>query len=302
MANRPLVSIITPSYNRKDFIRLCIDSVQAQSYGNIEHIVIDGASTDGTPELLDELSKKYTNLKYVSEPDDGMYHAINKGLELATGDIVAYLNTDDLYFPWTVERAVEKLVNGSDVVYGDLCIIKHHASDYVSFLQFYPKFDLNYFCHYSTIAQPTVFLKRAVYKNVGSFGNGFSLLADCDYWLRCAEAGFKLEKMDEVMAIQIDHSQTLREVFQERVRNEFLLLWQTHGGGRSVPSRFKKEKTQSIVSRFGKMSFFSTVLLGFPKKDGWRYFRDMLASTHCRASLSDVVRAVLPGFIQAKNP
>ncbi len=91
--NPPLLSIITPSFNRVDMIGLAIDSVLKQDYSPIEHIIIDGGSTDGTLDLL----SRYSHLKVVSEPDRGMYDAINKGLKLAQGEIVGFLNSDDLY-------------------------------------------------------------------------------------------------------------------------------------------------------------------------------------------------------------
>src|SRR5512141_2296726 len=87
------ISIITPSFNRVDMLDACIKSVLSKNYPNFEHIVVDGGSTDGTLDLL----KKYSHIYMVSGPDQGMYDALNKGLALATGDIVSFLNTDDLY-------------------------------------------------------------------------------------------------------------------------------------------------------------------------------------------------------------
>ena len=93
--SRPLVSIITPSFNRADLIGHAIESVLKQDYSPIEHIIIDGGSTDGTLDLL----AQYPHLKVVSGPDNGMYDALNKGLKLAQGEIIGFLNTDDLYAP-----------------------------------------------------------------------------------------------------------------------------------------------------------------------------------------------------------
>ncbi len=91
--NRPLISIVTPCLNRAEFIRAAIESVQAQGYPNIEHIIADGGSTDGTLDIL----RTYRYLHVVSEPDRGMYDAINRGIRLARGEVVGLLNTDDLY-------------------------------------------------------------------------------------------------------------------------------------------------------------------------------------------------------------
>jgi glycosyltransferase involved in cell wall biosynthesis len=87
------ISIITPVYNRESFVTQAIDSVLSQGYENFEHIVIDGGSTDGTLDLL----KKYPHLRVISEPDEGMYDALNKGLDIAQGEIIGFLNTDDQY-------------------------------------------------------------------------------------------------------------------------------------------------------------------------------------------------------------
>ena len=105
---RPLVSIITPSLNQARFLDDTLRSVRDQTYPHIEHIVIDGGSTDGTVEMLarnlcDE------RFRWLSEPDDGMYWAVNKGLRMASGSIVAYLNADDVFLPWSVAAAVDFL-------------------------------------------------------------------------------------------------------------------------------------------------------------------------------------------------
>lgn len=100
--NKPLFSIITPTFNRRDFLEINIKSLLNQSYQNFEHIVIDGGSTDGTVELLKKYESQY-NMRWISEPDNGIYDAVNKGIKMAKGEIIAYLNSDDFYFPWTLE-------------------------------------------------------------------------------------------------------------------------------------------------------------------------------------------------------
>ena len=115
-----LVSIVTPTLNRRRLLEATLESVRGQSYPNIEHIVVDGGSTDGTIELLRSFGSTY-NLKWISESDDGMYAAINKGLRLASGTILAYLNSDDTYLPWTIEtvaREFERHRSGG-FVFGD---------------------------------------------------------------------------------------------------------------------------------------------------------------------------------------
>src|SRR5262245_60785129 len=102
MASGLVVSIITPTLNRAPLLEYTLRSVRGQSYANVEHIVVDGKSNDGTRDLLQRYEPTY-NLRWTSESDSGMYAAINRGLGMASGDILAYLNSDDLYFPWTLE-------------------------------------------------------------------------------------------------------------------------------------------------------------------------------------------------------
>ena len=96
--HRPLFSIVTPTLNRRELLEWTLRSIRGQSYPDLEHVVVDGGSTDGTLALLAEFEGTYP-LRWISEPDGGMYNAINKGLRMASGDILAYLNSDDLYFP-----------------------------------------------------------------------------------------------------------------------------------------------------------------------------------------------------------
>ncbi len=103
----PKISIVTPSYNSAEFIEDCIQSVLKQNYPNFEHIIIDGGSTDGTVEIL----KKYPHLKWISEPDEGQSDALNKGFKKAEGDIIGWLNSDDVYLPGTFNKVADILSN-----------------------------------------------------------------------------------------------------------------------------------------------------------------------------------------------
>src|SRR4030042_2589290 len=122
----PLVSIVTPSYNKARFIEETILSVKNQTYPRIEHIIIDGGSTDGT---LDIIRKYSDSLTWISEPDKGQSDAINKGWKMSKGEILAYLNADDTYMPRAVETAVKFLADNMDVglVYGECNIINEHG-------------------------------------------------------------------------------------------------------------------------------------------------------------------------------
>lgn len=108
MQSSPLVSIITPSFNSEKYIQDTIQSINDQTYEKVEHIVIDGGSTDNTIDILEEYEERY-DLSWISEEDEGMYNAIEKGFNRASGEIFSWLNSDDKYFPWAAEIAVEYL-------------------------------------------------------------------------------------------------------------------------------------------------------------------------------------------------
>lgn len=106
----PKITIVTPTYNSGVYLEKCILSIIGQTYTDYEHIIVDGGSTDNTLDILKEYEGKYA-MRWISEPDEGMYDAINKGFSMAKGEIFAWLNSDDFYFPWALQvvaRAFEK--------------------------------------------------------------------------------------------------------------------------------------------------------------------------------------------------
>src|SRR5436309_8624539 len=104
MSSTPLFSVVTPSYNQGRFIRATIESVLSQDYPNLEYIIMDGGSADETASVVKEYASRLT---FISEKDRGQSHAINKGFQMARGEILAWLNSDDLYLPGAVNRAVQ---------------------------------------------------------------------------------------------------------------------------------------------------------------------------------------------------
>ncbi|MDD1687193.1 glycosyltransferase family 2 protein [Methanoregula sp.] len=180
--HNPLVSVVTPSFNKGPFIKETIQSIQDQSYSHIEHIVIDGGSTDETLAIL----KKYEGqISWVSEPDRGQSHAINKGWERARGEIIAYLNADDTYTRDAVETAVTYLNEHPDVgmVYGDGIMTDERGR----FLEEgrAGEFSLRelVYCR-DAILQPAVFLRKSVYDRIGGIDESLHLAMDLDYWIR----------------------------------------------------------------------------------------------------------------------
>ena len=204
---RPRVSIITPTLNQGRFLEQTIRSIRTQAYQSIEHIVIDGGSTDGTIQILKEHEGSHDFI-WQSAPDRGMYDALNKGLALAKGDILGYLNSDDVYPPWAVEVAVAALEASPelDVVFGDGLTIDTDTGR--QRLAFVPPFDARSLASTGSLFQPAVFLRRRVYDRHGGFDPDLQFVGDLEYWLRIA-GGARFGRIDEVLAVERVHGLAL---------------------------------------------------------------------------------------------
>ena len=187
MTFRPLVSIISPSFNKGEFIEECIESIQRQSYPNWEHIVVDGGSNDQTIQIL----RRYSHIRWISEPDGGMYNAINKGIGLARGDIIAYLNCDDRYFPSTLRRVVKEFATSEiiDFVYGYCGYIDKSGAE-LFFMRSIPYFPfLLKKMPRIPWAQPSTFWRRAVHDKIGTFDEQFMIVGDFEFFGRMIRRG-----------------------------------------------------------------------------------------------------------------
>jgi GT2 family glycosyltransferase len=182
-----LVSIVTPSYNQARYLEQTIRSVLGQDYPRIEYLVVDGASPDGSVEII----KKYrSKLAYwVSENDSGQGNAINKGLARATGEIVAWLNSDDYYLPGAVSAAVKILDENPEVVlvYGNMLAVDEHGNAFNTLE--YRQLTLRDFLCFQIIGQPAVFFRREVLEKTGMLEPTFHFLLDHHLWIRIAELG-----------------------------------------------------------------------------------------------------------------
>jgi glycosyltransferase involved in cell wall biosynthesis len=182
--NKPKISIITVVWNNKETIKDAIDSVLGQTYKNIEYIIIDGASSDGTVEVVQSYGDRIS--KFVSEPDRGLYDAMNKGLALATGDIVGILNSDDFYIDeFVIETVVAEFASAHvQSVFADLVFVKPENLDKV--VRYYDSshFTPEKFAYGWMPAHPTFFVKRWVYEKYGVFRTDLKIGADFDILAR----------------------------------------------------------------------------------------------------------------------
>ena len=184
MYNKPLISIITPSFNQDRFLEETIKSVLNQDYPNLEYIVIDGASTDDSIQII----KRYANdIDYwISEPDQGQADAINKGFNKASGEFVAWLNSDDYYLPGTISAAIDALqaCDNCGFVYGDVLAVDEDGT--IFNLLKYGDWGLEGLMQFKIIGQPSVFMRNSVLKQAGFLEKRFNYMLDHNLWLKIA--------------------------------------------------------------------------------------------------------------------
>lgn len=190
----PTLSVVTACYNDAEYLSRCLASVKNQSYNNIEHIIVDGNSDDGTVELLHSWEKKIASesdtieFRWISEPDDGIYEAIEKGFNLCTGDIYAWLNADDRWYPWTADIVSDvfshtffewiighltELDDQGRPIYTD-GLRRHYKRDWIKRGWYYDN-GLGY------VQQESTFWTQNLWQRSGGFPDGVELAGD--YWL-----------------------------------------------------------------------------------------------------------------------
>lgn len=199
------ISIIIPTYNQARYLEQTIRSILLQEYPNLELIIIDGGSTDGSVEII----KKYTEFinYWTSEKDRGQTHAINKGLEKASGDILAYLNSDDIYLPGAFFAVAQFVKENPDVdlVYGGCQVIDEFGNktgerwgDISSLLEILDLWDV--WWKKKNFVQPEVFWTRRIAEKTGPFREELYFVMDYEYWLRIFMGGGKSGKINHLLA------------------------------------------------------------------------------------------------------
>lgn len=235
--NAPVISIITPSLNQGEFIELTIKSVLNQEYTNLEFIIMDGGSTDQT---IDVLKKYEQHLTWLSEPDEGQTNAINKGLLKASGDIVAYLNSDDIYLPGTLHKVAETFMQNPEMacLAGRCGMINESGASIRDFVTKYKNFwmgigskhvlfVLNY------ISQPAVFWRRSVIDELGLLDEKLDYSMDYEYWLRISDK-YPIFYIQEVLADFRLHTHSKSTVSFIRQFDEELEVAKRYASGVSI--------------------------------------------------------------------
>jgi glycosyltransferase involved in cell wall biosynthesis len=181
----PLISIVIPSFNQGQFIEQTITSVLGQIYPNLELIIIDGGSTDQTLEIID----KYSDLisYFISEPDQGQAHAINKGFRVAQGEILAWLNSDDIYLPCTLSK-VAKILGASrepKLLHGGC--LHFYESQTITYGRLASDFDVEQLTYYDHVVQPSAFWSRSLWEAVGELNENYHYVLDWDWFIRASQ-------------------------------------------------------------------------------------------------------------------
>lgn len=230
----PLVTVVTPSLDQGRYIREAIESVRAQTYAPIEHVVVDGGSTDGTLDIL----RAYDGLRWVSEPDRGQSHALNKGFAMATGEVFGWLNADDAYEPHAVAEGVAAL-DGVGLAYADVTRVNDGGVN-PRRIRSRPEWDLwTELNDGNGVYSPSVFFTREAFEAVGGLDETLQLSMDYDLWLKIG-ARFGARHADDVWAVQRIHddAKTIRRY--DDFWAERLAISRRHGGRLVSPLLIKR--------------------------------------------------------------
>ena len=226
---RPLVSIVTPSFQQARFLADNLRSVAEQDYPAIEHVVRDGGSSDGSVELL-----RSSDVRWTSQHDRGQTDALNRGIEEARGAIIGWLNSDDFLYPGAVRAAVDAMAaSGADAVYGACRLVDERRSD-IGVYRTEP-FSYERLLLRNIIAQPALFFRKTMYQRCGPLDESLSFAMDYEYWLRCARqatflyvprifAAYRIHSEGKTMRSAVRHAAEANAV-RLRYGRDVLPIW-----------------------------------------------------------------------------
>jgi glycosyltransferase involved in cell wall biosynthesis len=204
MKDTPLISIITPSFNQANFIGEALESVRLQNYGNWEHLVIDGVSTDGTSDLLrhEMATQEQPKLSWVSEKDNGQSEALNKGFRRANGEIIGWLNSDDRYRAGCFDHVIKAFKDNpdADIVYGDYVIVDESGK----VLKIRREIEFNAFIllyhHVLYIPTTATFFRRRIFAEGNWLNEQLQYAMDLEFFIRLSERGYRFKHVPQLLA------------------------------------------------------------------------------------------------------
>lgn len=242
------VSIITSCYNRVATIRDAIESVLAQDYNNIEFIVVDGVSTDGSLEIIREYEDRISTI--ISEPDHGMYEAINKGIRMATGDVIGLLHSDDFFYNnGVVSRIVERMkLTHADFLYGDGLFVDPNNTDKVVRNWIGGSYRLWKVRHGWLPLHPTCYIRREVMGRLGVYNESYKIAADSDLLFRyLITGGLTITYLEEYILKMRMGGLSTDSAKRKKMWDEDIRVYASHG---MAPKLTKLEKMAWKVPQF----------------------------------------------------
>lgn len=253
----PKISVVTPSFNSENTIRESIESVCSQSYKDWEHIVMDGGSKDGTLSIL----QQYPHLIWISEKDEGHYHAMNKGVAKATGDLIVILNSDDCFRPEAFQTVVNAFQEHeswdalfADVIYVDANNREIYRRQEAVYDYNVLRFALDYICHH------TLFVRREVYARIGDYRHkDFLNSADFEFKLRLGKTGCKVGHISKFLVNYRYHSfgQSADLRVTRNMAKESAIIRREYGNpggwfGKGLQIAFKAKRQMQKLFMLGK--------------------------------------------------
>lgn len=242
----PKISIVTPSFNQGSYLESTILSVIGQLYPNLEYIIMDGGSTDNSIDIIRKYEKHFAF--WESVPDKGQSDAINKGFQIATGDILAWINSDDMYLPHTFRFISEYFSSNCDdkIVFGNCLKFnqetkKVYGSDVESS---HKKLDIS-LCDY--IIQPSCFWSRQIWEKVGPLNLDLAFSLDWDWFIRAQKLNLKFEPISEFLSIYRIHAQHKTGTGGQDRIYELAKIYQKYHSGMISRCYLKSRMDQKVV-------------------------------------------------------
>ena len=255
MSDLPSITVITPSFNAAASIEATLESVRAQRYPKLEHLVVDGASTDGTVEILEAAP----GIRYVSEPDRGLAHALNKGVAMASGDIIGELNADDIYEPGALQAVGEAFRDHPEVAWltGYCRIIDSNGAEIRRAITEYKnaflrRYSLGLYLTHNFISAPATFFRRTTLDEAGDFDERYRISVDYDLQLRIARRHDPLILRRYLASFRMVEGTLSMSGFQTQFR-EHAEQARRHGNGHRIAVALNQAISGGIVAIYEAM-------------------------------------------------
>lgn len=246
------ISIVTPSYNQGQYLEETIQSVMDQQYPDLEYIIMDGGSTDNSVEIIKKYESRLAH--WVSKPDGGQADAINKGFKMATGDILAWLNSDDYYRPDTLKQVSEWFERDDlKIVFGE-CALYHEKSGKVKASKVF-EFAKSHKIEYSDyIIQPSSFWTRKTFERVGELNIDLNYTFDWDWFIRAKRAGVHFQAVDKIWSVYRYHEQHKTGTGGDRRELELANIYKQYHSELLSRKYLLRRTMQDKILRLNKMN------------------------------------------------